>query len=209
MCESVAHGGQRCAAHTGPRLAKAVSGTAEWDEAAADHAATPTGREELEASLASAALAGDVDLEAALLSALRVGTSRREAYQTTRQILRDRRESLRQEGSKGDDFWAAEVLDCIYSADQIIDRGEAVFCDEDNTVEIAAARQHVIDLDTAADGLTDTFKGFHPEIPWQALAKTRDRFPHRYDNVNRAIVWNTLVEDLPVIRATVRAHLGL
>lgn len=44
MCQSMAEGGQRCAAHTRPRYEAATFGTAEWDEAAAEYAASPSGR---------------------------------------------------------------------------------------------------------------------------------------------------------------------
>lgn len=126
-----------------------------------------------------------------------------------RRRLGELRARLRRAGIKGDEFWAAEMLDCLYSADSIVDRGEKLFFDEDNTVEIAAARQHVIDLDTAAEKITPSFKQASLEIPWGDLARARDRFAHHDDNVNRDVVWNVLVIEFPKIRAVLMHHLEL
>lgn len=207
MCDSNAEGGLRCASHTRPRYRGATPGTQEWDAAAADYAATPIGRRELEAMLEKVLAAGTTEIEAALRLALRVGQARRDTYLEVRGTVATVRERLR--AAKGDDFWAAEMLTCIYSADQIIDRDEDVFHDEDNTVEIAAARQHIIDLDTAAEELSPEFRERYPEIPWKNLARMRDRNAHHYDNVNRSIVWNVLVLEFPRIRLVLRQHLGI
>ena len=131
------------------------------------------------------------------------------AYIEVRSKVAALREQLRKDGAKGDDFWAAEMLTCVYSADKIVDRGEDVFFEEGNTVEIAAARQHIIDLDTAADGLSPEFKDNHPGIPWKQLARMRDRNAYHYDDVNRDIVWNVLVVEFPKIRLSLRQHLGI
>jgi uncharacterized protein with HEPN domain len=209
MCDSIAEGGQRCAAHTRPRFERAVPGTAAWDDAAADYAATPAGHTELQRLLDVATVSGDITSEAALRSALRVGETRRAAYMETRNRIAVHRAELRAAGQKNDDYWAADMLDCIYSADNIIDRGEETFFEEDNTVEIAAARQHIIDLDTVADRLSPEFREAHPEIPWKRFARARDRLAHHYDNVNRDVVWNVLINEFPKIRAVLKDHLGL
>lgn len=209
MCDAIQDGGQRCASHTRPRFLQATYGTQEWDNAAADYAATPTGRNEMDALVAEAAESHDADREAALRTALRTGATRREAYQETRRAIAAKRAELRQAGTKNDNYWAAEMLDCLYSADKIVDRGEDLFFEQDNPVEIAAARQHIIDLDTAAEKLTERFKGDHTEIPWKQMAKARDRFAHHYDNINRDLVWNVLITEFPKIRQTLRAHLGI
>lgn len=41
MCQSLAHGGQRCAAYARPRYQSAPFGTPDWDDAAATYASTP------------------------------------------------------------------------------------------------------------------------------------------------------------------------
>lgn len=208
MCESVANGRQRCAFHARPRFRAATPGTQEWETSAADYAATPTGRQELEVSLSAAAASGEVEREAALRAVLRVGEARRAAYVEVRDQVAALRQDLRAQDKKSDKYAAAEMLSIIYSVDTIIDRGEDVFFDEDNPVEIAAARQLIIDLDTAAAGLSPGFKRDHPEIEWKELAMMRNRQAHNYD-VNRGIVWGVLVVELPKIRASLRRYLSI
>ena len=119
------------------------------------------------------------------------------------------RTKLRESGTKDDSYWSTEMLTRIYSADAIIYRGEDLFFDEDNPVEIAAARQRIIDLDTVADKLSPSFKQDHPEIPWIQLANTRDKLAHHDDNMNRDIVWNVLVGEFPKIRRSLRQTLNI
>lgn len=205
MCDPIAAGGKRCASHTRPLYEAAAFGTQEWDDAAADYAATPSGRTALEHEAQAAGADGDLDRESALRSALKVGEGRRQAYLEIREQVAALRESFREE--KDDRYWVTEMLTCIYSADKIVDRGEALFFEDDNPIEIAAARQHVIDLDTAARRLSADFRDTHAALPWKQLARMRDRNAHHYDNINRAIVWNVLVEEFPKIRVALRDFL--
>lgn len=209
MCDSIAQGGYRCAAHTRPRFQNAPINTPAWEDAAADYAATPSGKRDLERLASDARRAGDIEMEAALTTALRVGEGRRQAYKDIKAALDSHRISQRQTHTQGDDYWAAEMLDCIYSADHIVDRDEETFFDLENPVEIAAARQHLIDLYTAAENISAAFQRQYPQIPWAKIAAMRHFNAHNYDKVNRNIVWQVLINEYPKIRAVLRDHLRL
>ena len=56
----------------------------------------------------------------------------------------------------------------------------------------------------AAKQLPYTFTVAHSDIPWRALAGTRDRLIHDYSGVNYDIVWAVIVSDLPSLRARKR-----
>lgn len=73
MCRTLVEGGKRCAAHTRPKYEAAAFGTAEWDRAAAEYAATPSGRKELTSAQADAEATGDVERAIALGHALTEG----------------------------------------------------------------------------------------------------------------------------------------
>ena len=106
------------------------------------------------------------------------------------------------------DFWIRDCIRIIDGAAQIVARGEAAFFAADNSVEFGAARMVVLDLDVAADHLGTDFKAAHPEIPWSALARTRDKFAHHDEDINRDVVWNLLTTRLPRIARILRASLG-
>lgn len=48
--------------------------------------------------------------------------------------------------------------------------------------------------------LDDDFYDKHPEIPWHELYGLRNRIVHGYDKVNKAIIWSTIIRDIPVIK---------
>ena len=83
MCRAIRDGGQRCAAHTRPAFLASTPGTAEWDDAAAAYASTPTGARELIDRMAAAAATGDVETEVALRTALSRGGQIAEANRAT------------------------------------------------------------------------------------------------------------------------------
>ncbi|WP_257211905.1 HepT-like ribonuclease domain-containing protein [Mesotoga sp. H07.pep.5.3] len=52
----------------------------------------------------------------------------------------------------------------------------------------------------AAKQLPYNFTLAHSDIPWKAIAGTRDRLIHDYSGVNYDIVWAVIVNDLPSLR---------
>jgi uncharacterized protein with HEPN domain len=100
------------------------------------------------------------------------------------------------------------MLRIIGHSRQIVDRGERTFFEASNSVEFGAARMVVLDLDVAAEHLTDGFKATLPQIDWRALARTRDKYAHHYEDIDRAVVWNLLVRRLPAMAEPISARLG-
>lgn len=105
---------------------------------------------------------------------------------------------------KGDPYWVAEMVRIIDQAGQIVRRGPAVFFDSQNHVEFGAARMVVIDLDVAAEKLSDGFRRQHPDVPWAALARTRDKYAHHYGDIDREVVWRLLAKRLPAMATILR-----
>lgn len=104
-----------------------------------------------------------------------------------------------------DDSWVArECVRLINDSQRIVDRGREAFFDPDNPVEFGAARMAVIDLNTAFEKFSDEFENAHPSLPWRALARTRSKFAHHYEDINRDLVWNMITKEMPQMVTTLQ-----
>jgi len=45
----------------------------------------------------------------------------------------------------------------------------------------------------------------HPQLPWAMMVSMRNRLIHGYDEVDLAVVWDTVTEDLPPLIAQLAA----
>lgn len=95
MCKSISDGGQRCAAHTRSNYEATAFGSAEWDEAAAAYASTPTGRKTLESERRAARLSEDTNRVVALDKALHRGTQQREVAAVVKSAVEQARTQQR------------------------------------------------------------------------------------------------------------------
>lgn len=59
----------------------------------------------------------------------------------------------------------------------------------------------------AAKSISDETRKQHPEIPWRAIAGTRDRLIHAYFSVDMDIVWSIVRNDLPLLVQNLRKML--
>lgn len=49
----------------------------------------------------------------------------------------------------------------------------------------------------AAKQVSEPTRATHPEVPWSAAARMRDRLIHHYFDIDLDILWVTVTEDLP------------
>ena len=66
----------------------------------------------------------------------------------------------------------------------------------DETLVLALTRLIEI-MGEAAKAVPDEITSRHPEIPWRAIASTRDRLIHGYFDVDLEVVWAIVTTDLP------------
>ena len=68
---------------------------------------------------------------------------------------------------------------------------------EDNrTLQLALTRLIEI-VGEAANRVSETTQGRHPEIPWREIVGMRNRLIHGYDVTDIDILWDTITDDLP------------
>ncbi len=51
----------------------------------------------------------------------------------------------------------------------------------------------------AAKQVSGETKDAHPEIPWSAAARMRDRLVHHYFDIDLDVLWSTVRDDLPAV----------
>lgn len=67
----------------------------------------------------------------------------------------------------------------------------------------AVAREIEI-IGEAANNISDEFQKEHPELPWIRMTGIRNRIIHEYFNVNFSIVWDTVLDDLPLLKKAIK-----
>ena len=48
--------------------------------------------------------------------------------------------------------------------------------------------------------LSDEYKAAHAELPWREIKDTRNFYVHNYGGIDLKYVWNTMNDDLPVLK---------
>ena len=66
----------------------------------------------------------------------------------------------------------------------------------------AVVRQIEI-IGEAARNISNDFQKSHPALPWAKMTGIRNKITHEYFNVNLAVVWDTVQEDLPPLKTAV------
>jgi len=67
----------------------------------------------------------------------------------------------------------------------------------------AVVRQIEI-IGEAARNVSGKFRETHSKIPWGKMISIRNKIIHEYFNVNYAIVWDTIKDDLPVLKKSIK-----
>jgi len=78
------------------------------------------------------------------------------------------------------------------------------FVDEDSweTSELVFRQLEVIG--EAVRNLPDDFREQYPDIPWKQIAGMRDYLIHEYFNINYERVWDTVINDIPILEEQIR-----
>lgn len=92
----------------------------------------------------------------------------------------------------------AHMLAAARRAISLAEEREREELDADDVLILALTRLLEI-LGEAARGVSEETKRKHPDIPWSAMAATRDRLIHGYFAVDLDIVWQIVKQDLPPV----------
>jgi uncharacterized protein with HEPN domain len=104
----------------------------------------------------------------------------------------------------------ATLADIAAAAERVLDfvagMDEQAFLADRKTV--SAVLHEVTVIGEAVKRLSPAFTEAHPEIPWRAVARMRDRLIHGYDRVDLQIVWQTTQESIPQLLRALEALLS-
>lgn len=52
----------------------------------------------------------------------------------------------------------------------------------------------------AANRISDNLKNLYPDLPWKKMKAIRNILIHMYDELDLDIVWDTAVNDIPIVK---------
>lgn len=92
--------------------------------------------------------------------------------------------------------YLGQIRDCIESAQRFVAGMSLQEFVADERTSFATVRALEI-IGEAAKRIPDEIRSLAPEIPWRAMARMRDIVIHQYHDVDVAIVWDSMQNDLP------------
>jgi uncharacterized protein with HEPN domain len=72
----------------------------------------------------------------------------------------------------------------------------------------AAAERKMLIISEAAIRLKDDAEALCPGVPWRDIRGSGNWLRHRYDSVDVETIWNTIQDDLPILRAAIERVLA-
>ena len=105
-----------------------------------------------------------------------------------------------------DEVRLRHMLDRAREAVALIRGRERTNLEEDRILELGLTRLVEI-IGEAASRIQPETRSRHFHIPWSRVIGMRHRLIHGYDNIDRRILWDTLVIDLPPLIAQLEAIL--
>jgi len=66
---------------------------------------------------------------------------------------------------------------------------------------------NIMIIGEAANLLTKAFRESHPDVPWRDIVDMRNALVHGYITTNAALVWDTYINDLPLLKSEVTKYI--
>lgn len=99
-----------------------------------------------------------------------------------------------------------DILDCICRIEEFVKcMGFDDFIKDDKTVSAVIRKLEVIG--EATKNIPEHIKKAHKDVPWQDMARMRDKVIHFYFGVDHEIVWKVVSERLPKLKPLIKETL--
>jgi len=101
-----------------------------------------------------------------------------------------------------------EILRLCDAGDELVSRGHEWYVGDVSNVPGLAAESLIIKIGENVTRLSAEMIARHAQVPWSLIRRMRDRLAHHYEATDYEAVWDTLVNDLPTIRAYIQSVVG-
>jgi uncharacterized protein with HEPN domain len=98
-----------------------------------------------------------------------------------------------------------DILEAIACIERYVALGKARFL-EDELIQVWMVH-HLERIGEAAARLGREFHEAHPQVPWREMVAMRNLLVHEYFSVDLEEVWETVVRDLPLLKAQIQTLL--
>ncbi|AKB74102.1 hypothetical protein MSLAZ_0841 [Methanosarcina lacustris Z-7289] len=104
-------------------------------------------------------------------------------------------------------LYLSEMLSASINVKSFIEEMDKDAFLKDEKTKSAVVRQLEI-IGEAAKAIPADIRSLAPELDWRSIAGMRDRMIHAYFNVDYNLVWDTVVNDVPVFEQTIERLIG-
>ena len=105
--------------------------------------------------------------------------------------------------ARGDEEWVEDIVSAV--ADIRADTAGMDFAAfSAKPVVVRSVLYSIAVIGEAAKNISPAFKAAHPDIPWRAIAGTRDRIVHEYFRTNTRRIWDVVVDDIDALEDALR-----
>jgi len=95
------------------------------------------------------------------------------------------------------------AIDCVEEYTKEINEEQL----KEDRLHLHATIYNVQIIGEAVYKLSTEFKQEHPDTPWPVIEKMRNILVHDYFKVNFGVLWDVIVNDLPVLKKQIKQYL--